>query len=100
MIEQVQPPNMLGSVNAGPNMHGSVNAGPNGLGSVPIQAERTVSADPSRMRSSVPNNGNTNSGSLGCKFGSKRNRTWRSEWNGGSFEPNRSSCIQLQDQPI
>ena len=51
-IEQVQPPNILGSV---PNVLGLVNAGPNGLdsvGSVPIQAERTVSADPSRMRSS------------------------------------------------
>ena len=51
-IEQVQPPNILCSV---PNVLGSVNAGPNGLdsvGSVPIQAERTVSADPSRMRNS------------------------------------------------
>ena len=51
-IEQVQPPNILCSV---PNVLGSVNAGPNGIdsvGSVPIQAERTVSADPSRMRNS------------------------------------------------
>ena len=58
-IEQVQPPNILCSVpnilGSVPNVLGSVNAGPNGLdsvGSVPIQAERTVSADPSRMRNS------------------------------------------------